>query len=58
MNEEAPESEPWHEARPFPCPECNSTRGYSRVGMYRSQCLDCNSLLKNKEVNREDLKPQ
>jgi len=53
-----PESEPWREARPLPCPECFSTRGYSRVGTFRSQCLNCNALLKNAEVNREDLEPQ
>lgn len=49
--------EPWHEARPYPCPECGSTKGYSRVGPFRSQCLNCNSLIKNEEINRENLKP-
>lgn len=39
--------------RPMPCPECGSTRGYSRVGNFRVQCLDCNSLLKNAEVDME-----
>lgn len=48
----------WHEPRPFPCPECSSTKGYSRVGRFRSQCLNCNALLKNEEVNRENLDPQ
>jgi hypothetical protein len=52
-----PESE-WHEARPFPCPECQSTKGYSRVGKFRSQCLNCNALLKNEEINRENQEPQ
>lgn len=50
--------EPWHEARPVPCPECESTKGYSRVGKFRSQCLNCNALLKNDEVGRENLEPQ
>lgn len=36
-----------------PCPECSSTRGYSRVGNFRVQCLGCNSLLKNDEVNMQ-----
>lgn len=48
----------WHEARPLPCPECSSTKGYSRVGGFRSQCLNCNALLKNEEVGRENLEPQ
>ena len=48
----------FHEERPMPCPECESTKGYSRVGLFRSQCLNCNSLLKNAEINREDQKPQ
>ena len=52
------ESEEERRPRPFPCPECGSTHGYSRVGMYRSQCLSCNALLKNAEINRENLKPQ
>lgn len=39
--------------RPLPCPECGSTRGYSRVGEFRVQCLGCNSLVKNEEVNME-----
>lgn len=34
-----------------PCPQCESTKGYSRVGPFRVQCLGCNSLLKNDEVN-------
>jgi ribosomal protein L37AE/L43A len=42
------------QARPVPCPECSSTRGYSRVGKYRSQCQNCNALLKNEEINLED----
>ena len=58
MDESSDESTQWHEARPFPCPECFSTKGYSRVGKYRSQCQNCNALLKYAEVNREDLEPQ
>ncbi len=42
------------QSRPMPCPECASTKGYSRVGQYRVQCLNCNSLIKNSEVNFED----
>lgn len=44
--------------RPVPCPECESTKGYSRVGKFRSQCLNCNGLLKNEEIGRENLEPQ
>lgn len=40
-------------ARPMPCPECSSTKGYSRVGKFRVQCLNCNSLLKNEEVDMQ-----
>jgi hypothetical protein len=40
--------------RPMPCPECGSTKGYVRVGIYRAQCLNCNSLLKNKEVELDE----
>lgn len=52
-----PEEEP-RESRPIPCPECSSTKGYSRIGKYRAQCNDCNALLKNEEVNLEDQEPQ
>ena len=45
--------EPRAEARPLPCPECESTKGYSRVGDFRVQCLNCNSLLKNEEVDMQ-----
>lgn len=45
-------------ARPLPCPECKSTKGYTRVGKFRSQCLNCNSLLKNAEVDLENQDPQ
>ena len=41
------------EARPLPCPECDSTKGYSRVGDFRVQCLNCNSLLKSEEVDMQ-----
>lgn len=52
------EPEPFREARPYPCPECSSTRGYSRVGKFRAQCKNCSALLKNAEVNLEDQDPQ
>jgi hypothetical protein len=39
------------QARPMPCPECGSTRGYEPVGNYRVHCLGCNALLKNEEVD-------
>jgi hypothetical protein len=55
---DSPPEEVWRQARPHPCPECNSTKGYSRVGKYRSQCKSCNALLKNAEVNIEDQEPQ
>lgn len=46
-------SEEQGQQRPIPCPECGSTRGYSRVGPFRVQCLGCNSLLQNKEVDMQ-----
>lgn len=54
----ASSDEPQRTARPFPCPECSSTKGYHRVGKYRAQCQNCNALLKNAEVNLEDQEPQ
>jgi hypothetical protein len=57
MDPNKPASSEEGESRPMPCPECTSTRGYSRVGKYRVQCLNCNSLLKNEEVNIEDQAP-
>lgn len=50
--------DPKREPRPYPCPECESTQGYNRVGRFRSQCRNCNSLLTNAEINLEDLTPQ
>jgi transcription initiation factor TFIIIB Brf1 subunit/transcription initiation factor TFIIB len=41
------------QSRPMPCPECESTKGYSRVGNFRVQCLGCNALLKNEEVDMQ-----
>lgn len=45
------------QSRPLPCPECSSTRGYSRVGKYRVQCKNCNSLVKNEEVDMQQSTP-
>lgn len=47
------EGESRPETRPLPCPECSSTKGYSRVGDYRVQCLNCNALVKNDEVDMQ-----
>lgn len=47
------ENEARSESRPLPCPECGSTKGYSRVGDFRVQCLNCNSLVKNEEVDMQ-----
>jgi uncharacterized protein (DUF983 family) len=44
---------PSDEGQAVPCPECGSTKGYSRVGKFRSQCRGCNGLLKNEEVGME-----
>lgn len=56
--EQQEQQEPERQARPYPCPECFSTKGYSRVGKYRAQCKNCNALLKNAEANLEDKEPQ
>ena len=48
-----PEVKPEAEARPLPCPECDSTKGYSRVGNFRVQCLNCNAVIKNEEVDMQ-----
>lgn len=40
-------------ARPLPCPECGSTKGFSRVGNFRVQCLNCNGLIRNEEVDMQ-----
>jgi len=53
-----PSPEEERQARPIPCPECASTKGYSRVGKFRSQCTNCNALLTNEEIGRENLEPQ
>lgn len=58
MAHSSEKEEVYSEARPRSCPECQSTKGYSRVGKYRAQCLNCNSLLKNSEVDIEDQTPQ
>lgn len=46
------------EARPLPCTECGSTKGFQRVGKYRSQCTNCNALLSNEEINISNQEPQ
>lgn len=58
MMESHSDPEPTPIPRPHPCPECFSTRGYQRVGKFRCQCLGCNALLKNSEVNIPDQEPQ
>lgn len=55
--EESTEEE-FREPRPLPCPECDSRKGFKRVGKFRSQCEHCNALLKNAEINLEDQEPQ
>lgn len=40
-------------ARPHPCPQCESTRGYVRRGQFRVQCQNCNSLIPNEQVDME-----
>lgn len=39
------------QARPMPCPHCDSTKGYLPVGPRRVHCLGCNRLLRNEEVD-------
>lgn len=41
------------QARPAPCPECQSTRGYVRMGKFRAQCLSCNALVRNEEIDMQ-----
>lgn len=53
MSQSPFEGESRGDTRPLPCPECSSTKGYSRVGKYRVQCLGCNSLIKNEEVDMQ-----
>jgi ribosomal protein L37AE/L43A len=48
-----PEEKSEAEARPLPCPECESTKGYSRVGNFRVQCRNCNAVIKNEEVDMQ-----
>ena len=50
------ESEPI--PRPMPCPECGSTKGFHRVGKFRSQCTNCNGLFPNEEIGLDNLDPQ
>jgi ribosomal protein L37AE/L43A len=53
MTSPSEEERQQRQQRPMPCPECESTKGYSRVGNYRVQCKNCNSLLKNEEVEMQ-----
>jgi hypothetical protein len=39
------------QARPLPCPQCESTKGYIRRGNFRVQCKNCNSLIPNADVD-------
>lgn len=48
-----PHSDEVIESRPLPCPECGSTKGYFRRGNFRVQCLNCNSLIRNEEVDMQ-----
>lgn len=52
------EPEPEHEPRPYPCPRCESTKGFHRVGKFRSQCTNCNALLSNEEIGIDNQEPQ
>lgn len=50
--------EDFKEARPLPCTECQSTKGFKRVGKFRSQCTNCNALLSNEEIGIDNQEPQ
>lgn len=52
------EPEPEHVPRSYPCPRCESTQGFNRVGKFRSQCTNCNSTVPNSEIGRDNLDPQ
>lgn len=56
--ETSPSEPVFHESRPLPCPECSSTKGFTRVGKYRSQCNHCNALLTNAEIGVPNQDPQ
>lgn len=43
--------------RPLPCPQCESTKGYIRSGEFRVHCLNCNSLLRNEDVQITEADP-
>lgn len=45
-------------SRPLPCPDCLSAKGFSRVGKFRSQCSNCNALVANEAIGRDNLDPQ
>lgn len=49
----SPSDEGQPESRPMPCPQCESTKGYARRGKFRVQCLNCNSLITNEEVDMQ-----
>lgn len=44
---------PKPDSRPLPCPECGSTKGYSRSGKFRVHCLNCNKLVPAEEVDMQ-----
>lgn len=44
--------------RPMPCPGCESTKGFQRLGKFRSQCTNCNATFPNAEVGVDDQDPQ
>lgn len=56
MNED--EQEEFRVQRPLPCPNCESRKGYANLGVFRSQCLNCNSTFPNSEVGRDNQDPQ
>lgn len=58
MTETFPSEEPEHEARAHPCPSCESTKGFHRVGKFRSQCMNCNSTVPNAEIGLDNRDPQ
>lgn len=41
------------QARPMPCPECQSTKGYNTGGRFKVHCRSCNALVSRNAVDMQ-----